>query len=73
MSHQSRKTLLAELLAALNTDNPDPAVVLLVALQSQLTPAEFARVRDCVQSFDFRGAEAATHTLAHAYGISFEE
>ena len=73
LSPPTLKALLVDLLVALNTDNPDPAVILLASLASQVTPLELTRVRDRVQSFDFRGAEAATRTLASAYGISFEE
>lgn len=73
MSPQSLKTLLMELLSALDTDNPDPAVTLLTFLETQLDRPELSPIRDCLQGFDFRGAEAATHSLASAHGISFEE
>ena len=70
---QSLKTLLAELLAALYTDNPDPAYTVLVRLKKQVTSAEFTRVWECVQGYDFRGAEAATNELAHAHDISMKD
>lgn len=66
------RTLLIELLATLHTDNPDLAFTLLDLLEKQVLLPELSRIRDCVQGFDFRGAEAATKDMANAHGISFK-
>ena len=75
--HQSRATiwppaLLAQTLAACNTDNPDAVEPLLNQLNLLLPTDQLAPLRDAVQSFDFRGAEAATRALAAALNISLE-
>ena len=64
--------LLAQTLAACNTDNPDAVEPLLNQLNLLLPTDQLAPLRDAVQSFDFRGAEAATRALAAALNISLE-
>jgi CheY-like chemotaxis protein len=73
ISPDSLKALLGALLAALNTDNPEPAAVPLALLEAQVNPFEVARLRRCVQDYDFRGAEALTRSLASGLGISLRD
>ena len=70
---QALKALLIELLAALNTDNPTPALRLLAMLAKQLPPQALSNISDKVQGYDFRGAEVSTFELASAHGISLKE
>jgi hypothetical protein len=70
---QALKARLIELLAALDTDNPAPAMAILATLAKQLPPQALSNISDKVQGFDFRGAEACTHELASAHGLSLKE
>jgi len=70
---QALKALLVELLAALDTDNPAPALAILATLAQQLPPPALANISDKVQGYDFRGAEAATHALASVHGLLLKE
>ena len=67
------KTLLIDLLAALDTDNPAPAMAILATLAKQVTPQAISTISDKVQGYDFRGAEASTIELANAHGIALKE
>ena len=66
-------TLFVELLAALDTDNPAPVRQILSSLMIQLPSQELSGIRESVQAFDFRGAEAATIKLAQQIGITLEK
>jgi len=70
---QALKALLIELLAALDTDNPAPAMAVLAKLARQLPQQELSNISDRVQGYDFRGAESSTHELASTHGLSFKE
>ncbi|MFH1871082.1 MAG: response regulator [Pseudomonadota bacterium] len=65
--------LLALTLKACNSDNPDGVEPLLIELDSLLPAEQRAPLRDAVQTFDFRGAEAATRALASSLNISLEQ
>ncbi|MES2877731.1 MAG: response regulator [Pseudomonadota bacterium] len=67
------ETLLIELLAALDTDNPAPAQAILLLLAKQVPSQELSSIAACVQGFDFRGAEAGCFRLAGERGISLKE
>lgn len=56
-------SLLAELLRALDTDNPDSANHLLEKLMPMLAADALTQVGRCVDDFDFRGAEVLVQTL----------
>ncbi len=64
------KTQLQELLAALDSDNPAPVTPILHKLTSTLPETALAGIRECVRSFDFRGAEAQVVHLAREHGIT---
>ena len=70
---QALKAPLIELLAALDTDNPAPALAILATLAKQLPPQALSNISDKVQGYDFRGAEAATLELASANGIPLKD
>jgi CheY-like chemotaxis protein len=61
--------LLAELLAALDGDNPGPAEPLLAALAAKLPVARVAPLQQRVDRFDFRGAEREVRLLAASLGL----
>jgi len=63
--------LLQALLRALDTDSPDPAESSLAELTKVLPSERLRIVRECVDGFDFRAAEAGVLRLAHELGISF--
>lgn len=67
------RPLLAELLSALDTDNPDRANQLLDSLASMLASDSLAALRTCVDNFDFRGAEALVRRLADDLKMDFKE
>ncbi len=67
------KARLIELLAALDTDNPAPALAILATLAKQLPPHALSGISEKLQGFDFRGAEAGTHQLASAHGLSLKD
>ena len=56
--------LLAQLLQALDRDNPDEAEPILAALSGQLPADKLASLREHLDAFDFRGAESIARTLA---------
>ncbi|MET0319415.1 MAG: response regulator [Duganella sp.] len=62
--------LFAALMAALDTDNPDPVEPILVQLAAHLAPDQVASLREPVQAFDFRGAETAATMLANALKVT---
>ncbi|TXT35767.1 MAG: sensor/response regulator hybrid [Comamonadaceae bacterium] len=72
-SPQVLKTRLIDLLAALDTDNPAPAMRLLALLAKQLPAQALSGISDKVQGYDFRGAEADTLELARAHGLSLKD
>jgi signal transduction histidine kinase/CheY-like chemotaxis protein len=72
-SPQALKAQLMELLSALDTDNPAPAMAILAKLAKQLPQQELAIISDRVQGYDFRGAETCTHELASAHSLSLKE
>jgi len=65
--------LLHELILALDTDTPDHANQLLNSLAAVLPQTALAPIQNCIDSFDFRGAEVLVHQLAHQLGITLEE
>jgi PAS domain S-box-containing protein len=67
------KTQLIDLLAALDTDNPSAAQILLAELEKQLPPPALAGIAECVRGFDFRGAEAGTVKLAREHDITLKD
>jgi HPt (histidine-containing phosphotransfer) domain-containing protein len=76
LSHEQQaelKTLLIELQAALDTDNPAPVKSVLATLEKQLPQQALAGIWACVRGFDFRGAEASTLRLANEFGIVIGE
>ena len=58
------RSLLAELLRALDTDSPDHAEPILATLESLLGSDAVVAVRACVEGFDFREAEAQVREVA---------
>ncbi|EGF31979.1 putative sensor/response regulator hybrid [Oxalobacteraceae bacterium IMCC9480] len=65
--------LLERLMVALDSDNPDPVEPVLALLENYAPRASLAALRECVRSFDFRGAEAAAHAFARHYSVSLPE
>ncbi|MFT5533302.1 MAG: PAS domain S-box-containing protein [Burkholderiaceae bacterium] len=65
--------LLERLMVALDSDNPGPVEPLLILLENYAPRASLAALRECVRSFDFRGAEAAAHAFARHYSVSVPE
>ncbi|BCO26066.1 sensor histidine kinase RcsC [Rhodoferax lithotrophicus] len=72
-SPQVLQARLTDLLAALDTDNPAPAMRLLAILAKQLPAQALSSISDKVQGYDFRGAEADTFELARVHGLSLKE
>ncbi|NJD33465.1 MAG: PAS domain S-box protein [Betaproteobacteria bacterium] len=64
--------LLACLLHALDSDNPDYAEPVLGDLSTVLPAVRLQPVRVRLDDFDFRGAEAAARQLAESLGIALE-
>jgi CheY-like chemotaxis protein len=64
--------LLTALLHSLDADNPDQAEPLLTELATLLPAQQLQLVRETLNDFDFRGAEAATRQLAERLDISIE-
>jgi signal transduction histidine kinase len=64
------KSLLVELLVALDTDNPAPVELVLAALGEKIKASELMPISTCVRGFDFRGAEASTRQLANERGVN---
>ena len=56
--------LLFDLMAALDGDDPGPALPVLAALAQRLPHSQLAAIAACLRDFDFRGAEAAALRLA---------
>jgi signal transduction histidine kinase/CheY-like chemotaxis protein/HPt (histidine-containing phosphotransfer) domain-containing protein len=67
------KTLLIDLLIALDGDNPAPVKPILTKLSLALPKDALAGIRECVRNFDFRGAEAGAIRLALDQGIALKE
>jgi PAS domain S-box-containing protein len=65
--------LLQQLLDALAQDNPGPSAPVLKALGNELPGSDVATLADLIDSFDFRGAEHATRTLAQRLHLSLPE
>lgn len=65
--------LFPELMQALDTDSPDYAIKLLDDLIPVLPSAALLPLRNCIDNFDFRGAEVLVRGLAEQLGINFEE
>jgi CheY-like chemotaxis protein/HPt (histidine-containing phosphotransfer) domain-containing protein len=72
-SRPELRTLFAELLKALDTDNPGPVKPILERLVIALPSLELADIRECVRDFDFRGAEVNTIRVAQNHGITLTE
>jgi PAS domain S-box-containing protein len=72
-SRAELRTLFADLLEALDTDNPGPVKPILARLLIALPSQELADIRECVRDFDFRGAEVSTIRLALNHGITLTE
>ena len=64
--------LLHELLAALDRDSPRHAEPILSALAAHLPSEALLAIRERIEAFDFRGAEARTRAEARRLGISLE-
>jgi signal transduction histidine kinase/DNA-binding response OmpR family regulator/HPt (histidine-containing phosphotransfer) domain-containing protein len=65
--------LLRELLLALDTDAPDRAIALLDQLAPLIAAAKVAQLRNRIDDFDFRGAEALALSLIMEPGLELEE
>lgn len=65
--------LLEQLMVALDSDNPGPVEPVLALLENYAPRASLAALRECVRSFDFRGAEAAAHVFAKHYSVPLPE
>ncbi|HWV14857.1 MAG TPA: response regulator [Cellvibrio sp.] len=65
--------ILPELRRALDTDTPDSASELLDKLENIFPLAEITPLRNCIEGFDFRGAEVLVDQLADQLGITLEE
>jgi CheY-like chemotaxis protein len=65
-------TLMTALRHTLDLDEPDGAAPLLDALNAMLGAAALQTLRNCVDNFDFRGAEAALQQLATSLSIPLE-
>lgn len=65
--------LLERLMVALDSDNPGPVEPVLASLENYAPRASLAALRECVHSFDFRGAEAAAYAFAKHYGVLLPE
>jgi HPt (histidine-containing phosphotransfer) domain-containing protein len=61
-------TLLHDLAAALDGDDPGPVEPILAALGQQLPRNQLEGLLACVRGFDFRGAEACVLALGKKYG-----
>lgn len=59
-------SLLDELSQVLDRDNPDEAELILDRLAGKLLPDQLAALRERLDAFDFRGAEAVAHALRAA-------
>lgn len=66
-------SILPELMRALDTDTPDSASELLDKLENIFPLAEITPLRNCIEDFDFRGAEVLVDQLADQLGITLEE
>ena len=66
-------SLLNRLLRGYGADDPAMVEPLIDALACTLTPAYLAPLRNAIDNFDFRRAEAATHSLAAHLGILLKE
>jgi len=64
---------LAELLRALDADNPDGAEPVLKQLEALLPASSLQSIHDMLAEFDFRGAEAATRQVAESFGIALKD
>jgi hypothetical protein len=62
--------LLGQMLAACDTDSPSAVRPVLAALTRVAPPATLQSLQTAVEAFDFRGAEAATRSLAAALNLS---
>jgi len=65
-------TLMTALRYSLDHDEPDGAAPLLEALESRLGATALHTIRNCIDNFDFRGAEAALQQLAASLSIPME-
>jgi len=65
--------LLNQTLAACHGDNPDSIEPLLHDLAAYLSTKQLMTVQQCVDGFDFRGAETAVQLLADSLDIVLEE
>jgi len=64
---------LADLLRALDADNPDGAEPVLMHLDALLPASSLQSVHAMLAEFDFRGAEAATRQVAESFGIALKD
>jgi signal transduction histidine kinase/DNA-binding response OmpR family regulator/HPt (histidine-containing phosphotransfer) domain-containing protein len=64
--------LLLQLLHVLDRDNPDLAEPIMAELASAISSDHWKELRNCIDGFDFRGAEAKTRKLAASLGIALE-
>jgi signal transduction histidine kinase/DNA-binding response OmpR family regulator len=62
--------LLADLMAALDGDNPGPVEPVLAALAHHVPKKQLETIIGCVRDFDFRGAEAGVLTLAKGLNLT---
>ena len=61
--------MFGQLLAALETDNPEPVERALESLETLLTARHLMPIWTCIRNFDFRGARAEAIQLAGKYDI----
>ena len=66
-------TLLAQLLSAFNSDDPDYVMPVLTELSRSLPLERLSTLYTAVENFDFRGGETASRLLAAELGIAMEE
>ena len=67
------KELLAQILQAFNADDPSVVEPLMAALAGAVSVARIGPLRAALESFDFRGGEQATRSLAQELGLELEE
>ena len=64
--------LLARMLKAFDSDNPDEIDPVRVELDKLLPPVHLKPIHLALENFDFRGGESATRTLAKNLGVSLD-
>lgn len=73
LSKQQTSAIFIELMQALDTDTPDKANQLIDDLAVAFPIQTLTPLRNCIDAFDFRGAENVVRTLATQSGITLQE